>query len=108
MFVFQKSYVPSATEFGLYRYNFSDLDLSELATCQATVRMFVDMGVCEKFHVPYDVLCRWTLSVKRNYRPVTYPNWRHAFNVAQTMFTMLYVSAAVMSRVACVVIKTNE
>lgn len=38
------------------------------------------------------VLCRWTLSVKRNYRPVTYHNWRHAFNVAQTMFTMLYVS----------------
>merc|ERR1711860_278064 len=37
-----------------------------------------------------DVICRWTCSVKKNYRPVTYHNWRHAFNVTQTMFTMLF------------------
>ncbi|KAG6449922.1 hypothetical protein O3G_MSEX006289 [Manduca sexta] len=35
------------------------------------------------------VLCRWILSVKKNYRPVKYHNWRHALNVAQTMFAML-------------------
>ena len=35
------------------------------------------------------VLCRWALSVKKNYRPVKYHNWRHALNVCQTMFTML-------------------
>ena len=29
------------------------------------------------------------LSVKKNYRPVKYHNWRHALNVAQTMFAML-------------------
>lgn len=34
------------------------------------------------------VLCRWVLSVKKNYRPVKYHNWRHALNVAQTMFAM--------------------
>lgn len=34
------------------------------------------------------VLCRWILSVKKNYRPVKYHNWRHALNVAQTMFAM--------------------
>lgn len=34
---------------------------------------------------------RWLLSVKKNYRPVTYHNWRHAFNVAQSMFTILTV-----------------
>lgn len=39
----------------------------------------------------WQVMCRWTCSVKKNYRPVTYHNWRHAFNVTQTMFTMLYV-----------------
>jgi hypothetical protein len=27
--------------------------------------------------------------VKKNYRPVKYHNWRHALNVAQTMFAML-------------------
>jgi cGMP-specific 3',5'-cyclic phosphodiesterase len=29
------------------------------------------------------------LSVKKNYRPVKYHNWRHALNVCQTMFTVL-------------------
>lgn len=35
------------------------------------------------------VLCRWILSVKKNYRPVKYHNWRHALNVTQTMFAMM-------------------
>jgi len=35
------------------------------------------------------VLCRWVLSVKKNYRPVKYHNWRHALNVAQSMFSLL-------------------
>ena len=39
-------------------------------------------------------LCKWTCSVKKNYRPVTYHNWRHAFNVAQTMFVVVYVSTS--------------
>ena len=39
------------------------------------------------------VLYRWVLTVKKNYRPVTYHNWRHAFNVAQTMFAMFEVRA---------------
>lgn len=40
-------------------------------------------------------LYRWVLSVKKNYRPVTYHNWRHAFNVAQSMYTIFTVSSAV-------------
>ena len=34
-------------------------------------------------------MCRWILSVRKNYRPVKYHNWRHALNVAQTMFAMM-------------------
>lgn len=34
---------------------------------------------------------RWLLSVKKNYRTVAYHNWRHAFNVTQTMFAMIQV-----------------
>lgn len=37
----------------------------------------------------FKVLCRWVLSVKKNYRPVKYHNWRHALNVTQTMFAMM-------------------
>ena len=46
----------------------------------------------------FQTLCRWLLSVKKNYRNVTYHNWRHAFNVAQTMFWMIAVSIMFMSR----------
>jgi hypothetical protein len=41
------------------------------------------------FPLAAQVLCRWILSVKKNYRPVKYHNWRHALNVAQTMFALL-------------------
>ena len=44
--------------------------------------------VLSQFFLP-QVLCRWILSVKKNYRPVKYHNWRHALNVCQTMFTVL-------------------
>lgn len=32
------------------------------------------------------------MSVKKNYRQVTYHNWRHAFNVGQTMFAIIKVN----------------
>lgn len=61
-------------------------------TLTACLRMFLDLDFVERFHIDYDVLCRWLLSVKKNYRNVTYHNWRHAFNVAQMMFAILTVS----------------
>ena len=54
--------------------------------------MFLDLDLIGRFHIEYDVLCRWLLSVKKNYRNVTYHNWRHAFNVAQMMFAIVTVS----------------
>jgi hypothetical protein len=54
--------------------------------------MFLDLDFIERFHIDYEVLCRWLLSVKKNYRNVTYHNWRHAFNVAQMMFAIITVS----------------
>lgn len=61
---------------------------------QACIRMFLDLDLVERFHMDYEVLCRWLCSVKKNYRNVTYHNWRHAFNVAQMMFSILTVSSA--------------
>jgi len=86
----QTEEIPDRDHYELCSYNFDDDLMSEDETVKATLRMFLDLDVMEEFQVPYDVLCRWTLSVKKNYRPVTYHNWRHAFNVAQTMFVMLY------------------
>ena len=57
--------------------------------------MFKDLDLIERFHIDYTTLCRWLLSVKKNYRNVTYHNWRHAFNVAQMMFVIITVSHGV-------------
>lgn len=39
----------------------------------------------------FQMLCRWILTVRKNYRNVAYHNWRHAFNVCQFMFATLKV-----------------
>ena len=56
---------------------------------QAALRMFIDLDFLGRFHIDYLTLCRWLASVKKNYRQVTYHNWRHAFNVAQMMFATI-------------------
>ncbi|XP_055587649.1 cGMP-specific 3',5'-cyclic phosphodiesterase isoform X2 [Uranotaenia lowii] len=81
--------IASAEEYKLYSFKFIDFDLDDDDTCRAAVRMFLQCNLVQQFHIPYDVLCRWVLSVRKNYRPVKYHNWRHALNVAQTMFAML-------------------
>ncbi|XP_034935984.1 dual 3',5'-cyclic-AMP and -GMP phosphodiesterase 11 isoform X2 [Chelonus insularis] len=81
--------VPSAAHFHLHDFKFDDIRMEDDETLTACLRMFLDLDFVERFHIDYDVLCRWLLSVKKNYRNVTYHNWRHAFNVAQMMFAIL-------------------
>ncbi|XP_071828467.1 cGMP-specific 3',5'-cyclic phosphodiesterase-like isoform X3 [Apostichopus japonicus] len=83
--------IATAEAFKLNSFSFSDFNLTEDETVQASIRMFMDLDLVDKFHIPYKVLCRWLLSVRKNYRPVIYHNWRHAFNVAQTMFSLIKV-----------------
>ncbi|XP_076439522.1 cGMP-specific 3',5'-cyclic phosphodiesterase-like isoform X2 [Babylonia areolata] len=82
--------IPSADHLGLYTFDFDDRFMDDDGTLRASVRMFMDADIFNQFKVPYEVMCRWLCTVKKNYRPVTYHNWRHAFNVCQTMFTMLF------------------
>lgn len=81
--------IPSTYAYNLLDFSFSDFGLDDDDTLKASIRMFIDMNLLERFRISYETLCRWVLSVKKNYRDVTYHNWRHAFNVAQTMFCML-------------------
>lgn len=83
--------VPEANQLRLYSWEFNDILLTDDETVLGSVRMFNELDLPKKFRIPHDVICRWILSVKKNYRPVIYHNWRHAFNVAQTMFSMLTV-----------------
>jgi dual 3',5'-cyclic-AMP and -GMP phosphodiesterase 11 len=99
--LFQSLRVPSAAHFRLHDFSFDDIHMDDDETLtvrvlpvvpdtltihfsfvQACIRMFLDLDLVERFHMDYEVLCRWLLSVKKNYRNVTYHNWRHAFNVA--------------------------
>ncbi|XP_063244233.1 dual 3',5'-cyclic-AMP and -GMP phosphodiesterase 11 isoform X2 [Bacillus rossius redtenbacheri] len=81
--------IPSSQHYHLYDFKFDDIHMDDDDTLKACIRMFLDLDFIERFHIEYEVLCRWLLSVKKNYRHVTYHNWRHAFNVAQMMFSII-------------------
>uniref|UniRef100_A0A8C1KPJ2 Phosphodiesterase n=1 Tax=Cyprinus carpio TaxID=7962 RepID=A0A8C1KPJ2_CYPCA len=82
--------IPSAQSLRLLDFSFSDFDLTDAETTQATIRMFVDLKLVQNFQMKYKSLCQWILSVKKNYRKnVVYHNWRHAFNTSQCMFAVL-------------------
>uniref|UniRef100_A0A665UR56 Phosphodiesterase n=1 Tax=Echeneis naucrates TaxID=173247 RepID=A0A665UR56_ECHNA len=73
----------------LLEFRFSDFPLSEFELVKCGIRCFFEMGVVEKFKVPAEILTRWMYTVCRGYRDITYHNWRHGFNVGQTMFALL-------------------
>lgn len=81
--------VLSSQHYRLLDFGFDDVLLEDCDTVKACIRMFIDLDLIDRFHIQYEVLCRWLLSIKKNYRNITYHNWRHAFNVAQSMFVML-------------------
>ncbi|KAF8795793.1 Dual 3' like protein [Argiope bruennichi] len=87
-----KCIVPSTHVYRLQDLKFNDFSLDDEDMLKACLRMFMDLDLIERFRINYDVLCRWLLSVRKNYRPVTYHNWRHAFNVSQMMFACLTIT----------------
>ncbi|CAF0952498.1 unnamed protein product [Brachionus calyciflorus] len=84
-----KEEIPEPVDFGLYSFFFDENTLDEMGTLKACISMFGELELIDKFNIPYDVLCRFFLTVKKNYRPVAYHNWRHGFNVMSSMFTIL-------------------
>ncbi|XP_019513646.1 PREDICTED: rod cGMP-specific 3',5'-cyclic phosphodiesterase subunit beta [Hipposideros armiger] len=86
-----KETLPGPTKFDIYEFHFSDLECTELELVKCGIQMYYELGVVRKFQIPQEVLVRFLFSVSKGYRRVTYHNWRHGFNVAQTMFTLLTV-----------------
>ncbi|XP_033733094.1 dual 3',5'-cyclic-AMP and -GMP phosphodiesterase 11A-like [Pecten maximus] len=86
--------VPETSEWKLDSHKFNDFSLTKDEMLVAAIRIFKDLGFIRKFKIDYEVLCRWLLTVRKNYRNVAYHNWRHAFNVCQTMFASLKRSGA--------------
>ncbi|KAM4730797.1 dual 3',5'-cyclic-AMP and -GMP phosphodiesterase 11A isoform 2-T2 [Anableps anableps] len=81
--------IPLVCELGIDKLSFDDFSLDVDAMITAALRMFIELGMVQKFKIDYETLCRWLLTVRKNYRMVLYHNWRHAFNVCQCMFAML-------------------
>lgn len=53
--------------------------------------MFESCGVVETFHIPRDVFLRWAIVVRSNYHHDNpFHNFRHAFNVLQTLYAFLH------------------
>nr|XP_023402684.1 cone cGMP-specific 3',5'-cyclic phosphodiesterase subunit alpha' isoform X2 [Loxodonta africana] len=84
-----KEDLPDPKQAELYEFCFSDLPITEHELIKCGLRLFFEINVVEKFKVPVEVLTRWMYTVRKGYRSVTYHNWRHGFNVGQTMFTLL-------------------
>ncbi|XP_071952121.1 dual 3',5'-cyclic-AMP and -GMP phosphodiesterase 11-like isoform X2 [Antedon mediterranea] len=85
----KKMSIPSNTELGLAKFSFNELRFTEDDMLIAGIRMFHELDFFNKFRINYETMCRWLLSVRKNYRNVTYHNWKHAFSVSQTMFAIL-------------------
>ncbi|KAJ7335288.1 hypothetical protein JRQ81_013229 [Phrynocephalus forsythii] len=84
-----KEQLPDPEEYEIYGFHFSDMEWTELDLVKCGIRMYYELGVVKKFQIPQEVLVRFIYSVSKGYRRITYHNWRHGFNVAQTMFTLL-------------------
>ncbi|XP_028323588.1 cone cGMP-specific 3',5'-cyclic phosphodiesterase subunit alpha'-like [Gouania willdenowi] len=89
MYKLLKTNCPDAKTVELLEFRFSDFPLSEVELIKCGIRCFFELGVVEKFKVPAETLTRWMYTVQKGYRDITYHNWRHGFNVGQTMFTLL-------------------
>ncbi|KAG8000130.1 Cone cGMP-specific 3' [Nibea albiflora] len=95
MYKLLKTSIPDAKTVELHEFRFSDFPLSEVELVKCGIRCFFELGVVEKFKVPAEILTRWMYTVYKGYRDITYHNWRHGFNVGQTMFSLLLAFAMV-------------
>uniref|UniRef100_A0A3B4XS16 Phosphodiesterase n=1 Tax=Seriola lalandi dorsalis TaxID=1841481 RepID=A0A3B4XS16_SERLL len=85
----KKDLPPLIKKFEIYEFRFSDFNCTEMDLVKCGIQMYYEVGVVKKFQVPQEVLVRFMYSVSKGYRRITYHNWRHGFNVGQTMFTLL-------------------
>ncbi|XP_064175397.1 cone cGMP-specific 3',5'-cyclic phosphodiesterase subunit alpha' [Anguilla rostrata] len=89
MYKLLRATIPEAKDVELLEFHFSDFPVTEHDLIKCGIRCFFELNVVEKFKVPAEVLTRWMYTVRKGYRDITYHNWRHGFNVGQTMFCLL-------------------
>uniref|UniRef100_A0A6I8NDY4 Phosphodiesterase n=1 Tax=Ornithorhynchus anatinus TaxID=9258 RepID=A0A6I8NDY4_ORNAN len=89
LFEILQAELPDPEQYEINQFHFSDLPLTELELVKCGIQMYYELKVVDKFHIPQEALVRFIYSLSKGYRKITYHNWRHGFNVGQTMFSLL-------------------
>ncbi|XP_034040194.1 cAMP and cAMP-inhibited cGMP 3',5'-cyclic phosphodiesterase 10A isoform X6 [Thalassophryne amazonica] len=64
-------------------------DISPFEEIWPAVYIYMIHNSCGKNSFELEKLCRFTMSVRKNYRRVPYHNWKHAVTVAHCMYVIL-------------------
>ena len=54
-YVKQQEKIPLPNEIGLFSFDFDENTLDDIGTIKASISMFADLGLIEKFDIPYEV-----------------------------------------------------
>eukprot|EP00003_Mantamonas_plastica_P031920 TRINITY_DN847_c0_g1_i1.p1 TRINITY_DN847_c0_g1~~TRINITY_DN847_c0_g1_i1.p1 ORF type:complete len:449 (-),score=139.16 TRINITY_DN847_c0_g1_i1:177-1523(-) len=73
----------------LKEFNFNVFRVHEDTMVAYLVEMFDDLGITENFHINEETLRTFCRMVRHNYNQNPYHNFRHAFDVAQTVYTIV-------------------
>ena len=81
--------VRHVTEHELHSFEFDDMKFPDDETPEMVRAVFEDLNMLNIHKIPKRQFVRWVLTVRKNYRPVQYHNWKHALNVMQMVFCVL-------------------
>ncbi|XP_029650738.1 cGMP-specific 3',5'-cyclic phosphodiesterase-like [Octopus sinensis] len=79
----------SSEHYQIYNFHFDDSLYTDGDTVLICARLLLNLDVVNVLNISMAYLYRFIVTVKDNYRPLTYHNWRHVLNVTQSMFCML-------------------
>merc|ERR1719427_489196 len=71
----------------LAKFSYYGTTMNEMKKVKNALFMFVDLFGLERFE--YEILARFVITVKKNYRSVAYHNWTHGFHVANSIYSIL-------------------
>jgi len=74
---------------GLKTWEFNQWELQEQDLLPLLKEMFDSFGLVQRFKIPVPKLERFIMKVRDSYRDNPYHNFRHAFDVTQTVYAVL-------------------
>ncbi|CAB1325200.1 unnamed protein product, partial [Coregonus sp. 'balchen'] len=87
--------LPPSTKSELFEFHFCDFEHSHLDLVKLGIKMYYELGVVDKFHVPRETLTRFCYSLSKGYRQITYHNWSDLKRYYTDLETMAMVALSV-------------